>query len=173
MDMLQANVAMRTQHRLLVDATAFIALFDHRDQYYEEAINFRDNFILRYDIRLFTTNYVHAEVMSHLTHLPVGALRQVDMLIRASKKNDSFRIEQLQVDSTTVEKAMQIYFRYIEQDFSITDCSCFVLMQERGIRAAFTFDDDYKIYTYRQGRQKIAFWKLPEMIDSYIAGGGE
>jgi hypothetical protein len=57
-----------------------------------------------------------------------------------------------------------------DKDFSLTDCTCFVLMQENGIRAAFTFDDDYKIYIYRQGRQKMGFWKLPEMLDSYATG---
>jgi len=156
-------------HKLLLDASAFIALFDHRDRYHEQAINFRDSFILHYDIHLFTTNYVHAEVMSHLTHLPVEVLRQIDTLVRTPRASDPLRVEQLQVDPTTVEKAIRIYFKCIEQDFSITDCTCFVLMQENRISAAFTFDDDYKIYTYRRGQQKMGFWKLPEMLDSYMS----
>jgi hypothetical protein len=167
-DMPQAYVSNQAQHKLLVDASAFIALFNHRDQYHEQAINFRDSFILQYDIQLFTTNYVHAEVMSHLTHLPVEVLKQVDTLIRVST-SDPFRIKQLQINPATVEKAIRIFFKYTDQDFSLTDCTCFVLMQENGIRAAFTFDDDYKIYVYRQGRQKMGFWKLPEMLDSYMA----
>lgn len=159
----------QAQHKLLLDASAFIALFDHRDRYHEQAINFRDSFILHYDIHLFTTNYVHTEVMSHLTHLPVEVLRQIDTLIRTPRASDPLRVEQLQVDPTTVEKAIRIYLKYIEQDFSITDCTCFVLMQENRIPAAFTFDDDYKIYTYRRGQQKMGFWKLPEMLDSYMS----
>ena len=161
----------RAQHKLLLDASAFIALFDHRDRHYEQAIDFRDGFILRYDIQLFTTNYVHAEVMSHLTHLPVEVLRQIDMLVRTPPADDALRIKQLQVDPTTVEKAIRIYLKYIEHDLSITDCTCFVLMQENRIPAVFTFDDDYKIYTYRQGQQKTGFWKLPEMLDSYMSVG--
>jgi hypothetical protein len=42
-------------------------------------------------------------------------------------------------------------------------------LQEKGIDTAFTFHDDYKIYTYRQGNRKMGFWKLPEMLDSYMA----
>ena len=156
---------------MLLDASAFIALFDHRDRYHEQAINFRDSFILHYDIHLFTTNYVHAEVMSHLTHLPVEVLRQIDTLVRTPRASDPLRVEQLQVDPATVSKAIRIYFKYVEQDFSITDCTCFVLMQENRIPAAFTFDDDYKIYTYRRGQQKMGFWKLPEMLDSYMSVG--
>ncbi len=161
----------KAQHKMLVDATAFMALFDRRDQYHEQAIAFRDSFLLRYDIRLFTTNYVHAEVMSHLTHLPVEVVRRVDTLIRIQRADDPLKIKLLQVNPTTVEKAIQIYFKYIEQDFSLTDCTCFVLMQENGIPAAFSFDEDYKIYTYRQGHQKGGFWKLPEMLESYMAAG--
>jgi predicted nucleic acid-binding protein len=67
---------------------------------------------------------------------------------------------------------MQVYFQYIEHDFSIADCTCFILMQEHDIPAAFTFDDDYKIYTYNKGNQKMQFWKLPEMLDSYVELGG-
>lgn len=160
----------QAQHKLLLDACAFIALFDHRDQYHEQAINFRDSFILHYDIHLFTTNYVHAEVMSHLTHLPVEVLKEIDTLIRFPRATDPIKIKYLQVNPTTVEKAIRIYFKYIEQDFSITDCTCFILMQENGIRAAFTFDDDYKIYTYQRGRDKMGFWKLPEMLGSYMGG---
>ncbi len=161
----------QVQHKLLLDASAFIALFDHRDRDHDQAVNFRDSFILHYEINLFTTNYVHAEVMSHLTHLPIEVLRQVDTLIRVPQARGPLKIKQLQVDPNTVEKAIRIYFKYIEHDLSITDCTCFILMQENRIPAAFTFDDDYKIYTYRRGQQKMGFWKLPEMLDSYMAGG--
>jgi predicted nucleic acid-binding protein len=160
---------IEAQNKLLLDASAFMAIFDPQDQYHEQAISFRDNFILRYDFRLFTTNLVHSEVMSHLTHLPEEDLRQIDGLIRKPQATSPFKIEQLHVDLTTVERAVEVYFRYLEQDFSITDCTCFILMQENRIDAAFTFDDDYKIYTYRQGARKMGFWKLPEMLDSYMA----
>jgi len=164
------HISKQPPYKLLVDASAFIALFNPQaqPQLHEQAINFRDSFILKYDVQLFTTNYVHTEVMSHLTHLPVDVLKQIDTLMRVST-TDPFRIIQFQVDPATVEKAMQIFFRYTEQDFSLTDCTCFVLMQENGIDAAFTFDDDYKIYVYRQGQQKMGFWKLPEMLDSYLS----
>ena len=162
--------ASKAQNKLLLDASAFMGMFDPQDQYHEEAVNFRNNFILRYDFRLFTTNLVHCEVMSHLTHLPAEVLRQIDKLIRIPEAGSPFKIEQLYVDPTTLERAVQVYFRYLEQDFSITNCTCFILMQVNGIDAAFTFDDDYKIYTYRQGNQKVGFWKLPEMLDSYLAG---
>jgi len=160
------------EHRLLVDASALIALFDSADQYHHQAITFRDVFILRYSIKLFTTNYIYSEAMSHLTHLRIEALQRLDALIRTPPARDPLKMKQLWVKDTTIKKAIPIYFKYLEQDFSITDCTSFILMQEHDIPAAFTFDDNYKIYKYRRGheRSRRGFWKLPEMLQAYMVG---
>ena len=156
------------RHKLIVDASALIALFDESDQFHDEAVSFRDNFILTYQVFLFTTNYIHAEAMSHLTHLPSELLHEIERLVHRASTNDPFYIQELWVDKNILERAMPIYFTYKSNDFSIADCTAFVLMQDNHISAAFTFDDDYKIYVYREGNTKKRFWKLPEMLDSYL-----
>lgn len=157
------------QHKLIVDTSALIALFDKSDQFHNEAVSFRDNFILTYRVSLFTTNYIHAEAMSHLTHLPNDSLYEIERLIHQASTNDPFYIQELWVDKKILERAMPVYFTYKSNDFSIADCTTFVLMQDNHISAAFTFDDDYKIYVYREGNTKKCFWKLPEMLDSYLS----
>ncbi|OIP90923.1 MAG: hypothetical protein AUK24_03655 [Syntrophaceae bacterium CG2_30_49_12] len=157
-------------HKLFVDTSAFVALFDHADQYHKQAATFKDTFILRYNLRLLTSNYIYSEAMSRLTHLPIEVLQQLDALIHNPLPGAPIKIEQLWVKKDTIVKAVPIYFRYIEQRFSITDCTSFILMEKHDIRAAFTFDDHYKIYTYNKGHGvKAGFWKLPEMLDSYMS----
>lgn len=154
---------------LMVDASALMALFNPDDQYHLQAVAFRNNFIFRYQVQLFTTNYIHSEAMSHLTHLGSDVLKRIDSLIRKPPVRDLLKMKQLLIRKATVQKAMSIYFKYLDHDFSITDCTTFVLMEEHDIHAAFTFDDDFKIYTYQKGHdpQKRGFWKLPEMLKSY------
>lgn len=156
------------RHKLIVDASALIALFDESDQFHDEAVSFRDNFILTYQVSLFTTNYIYAEAMSHLTHLPDESLYEIERVIHQASTTP-FYIQELWVDRNILERAMPIYFAYKSNDFSVTDCTTFVLMQDNRILAAFTFDDDYKIYVYREGNTKKSFWKLPEMLDSYLS----
>jgi predicted nucleic acid-binding protein len=163
----------QSRHRLMVDSSAFMALEDPDDQYHSAAKEFRENFILQYKVELFSTSYIHSEVMSHLTHLNATVLSGLDTLIRDSPATALFRVNHLSVNEDTIKKAMPIYFQYLDQDFSVTDCTSFVLMQENAINVAFTFDDDYKMYSYRKGYEpfKRGFWKLPEMLEDYLRSG--
>ncbi len=162
----------RSKHRLMVDSSALMALFDPSDQsLHRRAVTFRDSFILRYDVQLFTTDYIYSEAMSHLTHLPIETLQRIDAIIRTPPVGDPLKMNQLLVTKAIVQKAIPIYFKYLEHDFSITDCTTFVLMMSHNINLVFTFDDDYKIYTYQRGyeSQKRGFWKLPEMLKTYMS----
>jgi predicted nucleic acid-binding protein len=160
-----------TGHKLFVDTSAIVALFDNADPYHEQAAIFKNTFILRYNLQLLTSNYIYSEAMSRLTHVPIEVLQQLDALIRNPLAGAPIKIEQLWVMEDTIAEAVPIYFQYIEQRFSITDCTSFILMKKHGIQAAFTFDDHYKMYTYKKGHSdKVGFWKLPEMQDSYVSG---
>lgn len=156
------------KYRLMVDTSALMALFDADDFYHTEAVRFRDSFIFHYKVELFTTNYIYSETMSHLTHLSEQVLKKLDTAIRSPSPHDPLGLKQLWVDDKIVQEAIPIYFKYLELDFSITDCTTFILMQKNHISAAFSFDRDYKIYTYKKGNEKQSFWKLPEMIGGYI-----
>ena len=153
----------------MIDSSALIALFDKRDQYHRQAIHFRDNYLLKYNFSLYTSNYVYSEVMSHLTYLPSSILESLDDMIRNSSSRSSYVIKQLWVTKSILDKSIPIFFNYLDLDFSITDCTCFTLMQTNDINAAFSFDDDFKIYKYAHGHTKKFFWKLPEMFQSYLS----
>ena len=47
------------------------------------------------------------------------------------------------IDPARAEKARYWFFRWRDKDFSFTDCSSFVLMKERRIRAALTSDHHF------------------------------
>lgn len=159
-------------HKIMVDTSALMALFNPEDQYHEEAISFRDNFILLYKVKLFTTNYIYSETMSHLTMLGPKVLKRLDHTIRTPPKDDPLGMTEIWVEKNIIPEAVQIYFKYLEHDFSITDCTTFVLMKKHNILAAFSFDDDYKVFKYQKGYGWRGFCKLPEMLTYYVGWPG-
>jgi predicted nucleic acid-binding protein len=156
-------------HKLMVDTSALVALFDSKDEHHDAAVVFRENFILRYHVILYTTNFIHSEAMSHLNHLSVNDLHRLDTIIRAPEAGDPLGMKLLWVDKAVIDKSTPIYFKYIDHHFSITDCTSFTLMHNYDITAAFAFDEDFKIYTYSQGNKKKGFWMLPGMMESYLS----
>jgi uncharacterized protein len=143
-----------------------MALFDSRDSFHKEAVHFRDSFILNYRAHLFTTNYVLSEGLSHLTYLGRKRLRSLIDEIR--NPASPLKITELWIEPATVEKALPIFFNYLGHDFSITNCTSFVVMKQHEIDCAFTFDNDYRIYRFRRGREQLSFWKLPELYQPHL-----
>jgi predicted nucleic acid-binding protein len=129
------KVATTSRHRMLLDASALMALFDPKDSFHEEAVRFRDSFILNYETHLFTTNYILSEALSHLTFLGEGRIRSLINEIR--NPASPLRITELWVNQNTVDRALPIFIQYLKHDFSIANCTSFVVMQEHRIDCAF------------------------------------
>ncbi|MGA2027095.1 MAG: hypothetical protein ABSH17_08510, partial [Syntrophobacteraceae bacterium] len=81
---------------MLADASALMALYDPSDSFHKAATEFRYNFILHYSVHLFTSNYILAEALSHMTGLGEKKLRSLMDEIRAPRDN-SLQITELWV----------------------------------------------------------------------------
>jgi hypothetical protein len=55
----------------------------------------------------------------------------------------SHSIELVQVDDSTWQAGWLYFQQHSDKTYSLTDCVSFVLMQQRGIRTAFTFDQHF------------------------------
>jgi uncharacterized protein len=59
------------------------------------------------------------------------------------KIRSSSIVRVISVSSEVEEKALDLFERYDDKDFSLTDCVSFVVMKDLGIRDAFTFDEHF------------------------------
>lgn len=127
-------------HEVFVDASAWIALSDTGDKYHNMAKSaFRQMADERFS--LVTTNLVISE-----TYIIVQRTAGHAQAIRLLKSlQGSPRLTKLYSDANLESMAEDILERYADQDFSYVDAVSFVVMRERGMSQAFTFDRHFLI----------------------------
>jgi hypothetical protein len=123
---------------VFVDAGAWIAVSDVGDKYHNAAREEYNRLIG--DRRTFvTTNLVIAE--AYIIIRRTGGYAQAMTLLRSLR--GSPRLLKIHSDAKIESMAEDILERYTDQDFSYADAISFVVMQERGIEEAFTFDSHF------------------------------
>ena len=130
-----------------MDAGAWIAVSDRRDRYYQAASAIYAR-LIHERTNLITTNLVIAEayVLIRRTGGHTPAMRFLDSL------RGSPRLARIYSDARLESLAETILDKHEDQDFSLADAVSFVVMQEREIRQAFTFDSHFAT---------MGFQKLP------------
>jgi len=124
---------------IFVDSGAFYAAIDRRDAWHAEAVAGFDA-IRREERKLFTSNLVVAEAHG-LTLRRLGRVIAARWLM-SLPNNVVFQANQ------DHKQALAVLARYQDQDFSYTDAVSFAIMERLGIRTAFAFDADFRIYGF-------------------------
>lgn len=127
---------------LFIDTSAWIALNVSRDSAHEAARGFANDRALGF--RWLTTNWVLAETATFLRKRAghVGAVRfrrsalaSARLTVRAVSHDEELR-------------AWSIFEAYDDKNFSVVDCASFAVMEQRGIGAAFAFDEHFRQYGF-------------------------
>ena len=129
---------------VFVDASAWIAVSDRRDKFFPAASAEYTRLIYERYL-LVTTNLVIAEayILIRRTGGHASAMRLLGSL------NSSPRLIRVYSDARVESLAEAILGKHADQDFSFADAVSFVVMQERGIPAAFTFDSHFASLAFR------------------------
>jgi len=124
---------------VFADSSGFVAAFDAGDAGHEEAAGaWRE--IARRRIRLVTTALVLAETVTHVRRRAGWEpSRRVGEAILRSRA-----IEVLGIDREGTDAAWREFLRIADPKLSLCDAYSFIVMRERGIRRAFTFDRHFR-----------------------------
>jgi uncharacterized protein len=124
---------------IFVDTSAWLALADSRDHDHKRATDFHRRVVRGEFGRQVTTNYVMVETLTivrrRLGLKPAMALVEA---IRSGKEVELFWVEPVHH-----QEAIELMSAHEDKQWSVTDCSSFVIMRSLGIRDAFTFDRDF------------------------------
>jgi len=125
--------------RIFVDSSGWIALYNRRDGHHaraEQAFKSLQNTA----VRLITSDYVIDEALTHIRAWSGHATAvKFGEVIRSHPL-----VEWTDVDADTWDAGWDIFVRYDDREFSLTDCISFAIMRERAIWEAFTFDRHFQ-----------------------------
>ncbi|MEA2081124.1 MAG: PIN domain-containing protein [Elusimicrobiota bacterium] len=125
--------------KIFVDTSAFVALFDKKDQYHLKATDY----FMSLDsgaAQLHTSNYIIDETITRI-RIKNGH----KFALKFGKYFFMSKIFQTHYIDREVEKsAFEFFKKYSDKKLSFTDVTSFALMKKLNIRKAFTFDDDFK-----------------------------
>ncbi len=122
--------------QILVDTAYVLALVNERDQYHDRAQELADLFE-GHD--LLITDAVLLEIGNALAR---GFKEQAIEIITYFIESEE--VEIFRNSSQIFDKAFALYKKYADKEWSLVDCISFVVMRERGIKQALTFDRHFE-----------------------------
>lgn len=122
--------------QVFVDTAYVIALVNERDQYHDRAQELADFFEGQ---SLLITDAVLLEIGNALSR---GFKKQAIDIINYFIESDE--VEVVRHTSQIFDKAFALYKKYDDKEWSLVDCISFVVMREKGIKQALTFDSHFR-----------------------------
>jgi uncharacterized protein len=127
-----------------VDTAYVLALISHRDQWHQQAARWSRQ--LEADgTLLLTTEFVLTEVGNALAS--VIERRFAVETIRTFQASEY--VEVVPASRVLFEAGLDLYASRLDKDWGLTDCTSFVVMQDRGIKDALTVDRHFQQAGFR------------------------
>jgi predicted nucleic acid-binding protein len=117
---------------IFIDTSYVLALIDRRDENHARAIQL----VRKYDnASIIITDAVLLEIGAALAR---GFRQQAVQIIEQFQTSPN--VEILYTSANSFEEAFQMFKKYQDKDWSLTDCLSFVVMRQHGIDQALSFD---------------------------------
>ena len=134
--------------KIFVDTGAWDALADKGDKDHTRALQFRDEIVGK--CKLVTTNYILDELytllLMNIGFRPTTNYKeQLDILI------SEHVLDVIWIDRELAERGWGVFKQYnFDKQWSFTDCTSFVVMNEPSITKVFAFDHHFEQMGFRR-----------------------
>jgi uncharacterized protein len=124
---------------IFVDTSAWLALADSRDRDHARALAVHRRILHGEFGKQVTSNYVMTETLTIVRRrMGVAAAVALSTAVAHGTEVGLFWIE-----SVHHNEAVALMAEHPDKDWSLTDCSSFVIMRALGVQNAFTLDHDF------------------------------
>src|ERR1035437_5838500 len=122
--------------RVFADAFYFLARLNRRDPYRSRVLNFLQGF----EADIVTTDWVLMEVVDALASSRVhGLLHDYITELRTSSS-----CEVIPASRDLFDRALNFFHRHADKDWTLTDCTSFIVMRDLGIEESLTGDKHFE-----------------------------
>lgn len=120
---------------LLIDTAFIIALVNRRDKYHAQAQKLVQQYVRH---SLLVTDAILLEVGNALAQqFRQEAVAIIEQFLNAPE------VEVIHLTPDQFTAAFSLYKKYTDKEWGLVDCISFVVMRERGIQEALTFDHHF------------------------------
>lgn len=137
--------------KVFVDTSAWIALNSKDDKYHNEACFLNQKLIVE-EYGYVTTNFVLDETYTFLRY-EVSHRKAVELAHEITELEGNGKVEVVYISREIAQLALKIFEQYGDKNFSFTDCTSFVVMNQLGLIETFTFDHHFEQYGLVQLRE--------------------
>jgi predicted nucleic acid-binding protein len=117
---------------VFADTAYFIALFSRADEHHRAAVEVSTGLTQR----LVASDWVFVEVADGFAGTRNRSLIQP----LVARLRGSLQSEVVRVSPSLFDEAIDLYHQYEDEEWTLTDCTSFLIMRERGITEALTTD---------------------------------
>jgi predicted nucleic acid-binding protein len=133
---------MRSDERFLLDTAYVVALLNPRDRYHAPARALMPR--VQVAQQVWVTEAVLFEVGAAFS---ANGRQAASSFIRSCYSTGSMQV--VSIDTLLLMRALDLYEARPDKEWSLTDCTSFLIMEEHGIRSALTADHHFVQAGYR------------------------
>jgi hypothetical protein len=124
---------------IFIDTSAFYAVHVRTSKLHESAIKVRDLIASGEFGSMLTSNYILDEIVT-LLRVRIGHKVAVEV---GDAIRESSSIEVMWVTPKIEKAAWSLFKERQDRDFSLTDCTSFIIMKLRDVNHSFTYDNHF------------------------------
>jgi predicted nucleic acid-binding protein len=117
---------------IFIDTSFIIALINERDRYHSQALELADKYS---DRSVFTTDAVLLEIANSLSRrYKTEAIQTIEEFLSSED------VDVVRLTTEIFERGFELYKTRLDKEWGLVDYISFIVMQDRGIHNALTFD---------------------------------
>ncbi len=128
---------------IFADTSFLFAYYNSEDKHHHSARDYFDNVVKSqtYPLGFLLTDYIFDELISLIL---VRTKNKTQAIFTGNSILNSQTLNLIYLKEETISKAWTKFCRYLDKEWSFTDCTSMVFMEENGLQKVACFDDHFK-----------------------------